>query len=47
MFDIAGADPGILVRGWIFFFNGMGSGGALRSPVGPGQRWGPREAPEF
>ena len=33
----AGADPGTLVGGVDFFFKGMGSGGRLKAPVGPGQ----------
>ena len=38
---ITGADPGILVRGGVDFFSkAWGSGPALRSPVGPGQRPG-------
>ena len=40
---LAGADPGILVRGggaWTFSFKGMGFEAALRPPVGQGQRPG-------
>ena len=38
---VSGADPGILVRGGVDFFSkAWGSGPALRSPVGPGQRPG-------